>query len=177
MNVGMSVVTSGMKQRDREHRRDQRSVPRKRIFAITRPPLTHSIHWRPTAQTDEDHRVQEAAGLNHLRDSGERLRVVLEVQRARDHLRRLDRELLVRHQRAGDHVEERRREQEPDEPSRRRSGSPERRPAEHHRSVTIEREHGEHDEDPADERDLQHRQRRGVAEHAVAEPVDDRCSR
>ena len=50
MKVGMSVVTSGMNS-EIANITVISIRPRKRIFAITRPPLTHNIHCRPTAPT------------------------------------------------------------------------------------------------------------------------------
>ena len=96
MNVGISVVTSGMNS-EIANITVITIRPRKRIFAITRPPLMHSIHCRPTAQTVKITEFRKLRSLNHLGDSGERVGVVAEMQRVRDHLRRLDRELLVRH--------------------------------------------------------------------------------
>ena len=50
MKVGMSVVSSGMKS-ETANRAVIRPRDLKRILAITRPPVMHRSHCRPTAPT------------------------------------------------------------------------------------------------------------------------------
>ena len=97
MKVGINVVMIGMNSEIAKHRGDE--APTSEVHLRDRQPAAHAQQpLQAHGSSRKDHRVEEASQLDDLGHPGESVRVIGEMQRARDHLGRLDGQLCVGHQ-------------------------------------------------------------------------------